>query len=98
MARKSMSDKRPRTVQEAANGIARNRNAAMLFSAAASEWLKLKKPGWAAKTHVISTTEVEHLKKEFGKLLLIDITDLQVAQYQAGRREQRASNKTINNE
>jgi integrase len=90
--------KRRREVEEAANGIRRNKNAAMLFSVAAAEWLELKKPGWAPKTHVIATTDVEHLKECLGKLLLIDITDRHIADYQAFRREEKAANKTINNE
>ena len=89
--------KRRREVEEAANGIRRNRDAAIPFSAAATEWLQLKKATWAPKTHIIAKTDVGHLKAHFGKLLLIDITDQEVARYQTKRREN-ASNKTINNE
>src|SRR5947199_6162460 len=60
--------KRRREVEEAANGIRRNRNAAILFSVAASEWLQVKKPTWAPKTHVIAKTDFAHLKTQFGKL------------------------------
>src|SRR5262249_11108513 len=90
--------KRRRDVEEAANGIQRHRNAAVLFSVAAAEWLKLKKPGWADKTHVIATTDVEHLKTSLGKMLLIDVTEGEIARYQDLRRDEKASNKTINNE
>lgn len=90
--------KRHREVEEAANGIRRNRNAAVLFSVAASDWLALKKPTWADKTYTIEETNVEHLKPHFGKLLLVDITDRDIAQYQQQRRDAGASNKTINNE
>src|SRR5262245_38581917 len=64
--------KRRRDVEEAANGIRRNRDATIPFSAAAADWLKLKKPAWADKTHAIATTDVGHLKESFSKLLLID--------------------------
>jgi integrase len=90
--------KRRREVEEAANGIRRNRNAAVLFSVAASEWLALKQPGWAAKTYVNAKTDIAHLKVSVGKLLLTDITDRNIADYQAHRRAEKASNKTINNE
>src|ERR1700674_578808 len=85
--------KRRREVEEAANGIRRNRNAATLFTVAAGEWLELKKPGWAPKTHVIATTDIEHLKECLGKLLLSDITDRNIADYQAHRRVEKAANK-----
>ena len=90
--------KRRREVEEAANGVRRNRNAAILFSLAAVEWLELKKAGWAPKTHVIAKTDLEHLKTCFDKFLLADITDRSIADYQAFRMTENASNKTINNE
>jgi integrase len=90
--------KRRRDVEESANGIRRNKNAAVLFSVAASEWLSLKKPTWADKTHTIETANIGHLKPHFGKLLLTDITDHDIARYQEQRRQKKAANKTINNE
>ena len=90
--------KRRREVEEAANGIRRNRNAAVLFSVAATDWLETKKPSWAAKTYTIAKTDVEHLKPVFGKLLLTDISDRDIGRYQQARRESKAAPKTINNE
>jgi integrase len=90
--------KRRRDVEESANGIRRNRNAPVLFSVAANEWLALKKPTWARKTHIICSTDVDHLKEHFGKLLLSDVSDHDIARYQEWRREEKAANKTINNE
>jgi integrase len=89
---------RRREVEEAANGIRRNRNAALLFSVAAGEWLELKKTSWAPKTYVIASTDVAHLNTQFSKLLLIDITDRAIADYQGARAVEGAANKTINNE
>jgi integrase len=90
--------KRRRDVEESANGIRRNKNAAVLFSVAASDWLSLKKPTWADKTYTIETANVEHLKPTLGKLLLTDITDHDIARHQERRRDEKAANKTINNE
>lgn len=90
--------KRRREVEESANGIRRNRHAAVLFSVAAPEWLKLKRPTWADKTHTIEKTNIDHLKPHFGKLLLTDITDHDISWYQQARRDEKAAPKTINNE
>jgi integrase len=90
--------KRRRDVEEAANGIRRNRDAAILFAAAATDWLKLKKPSWASKTYIIASTDIDHLNGVFRKFLLIDISDHEIARYQELRRDEGASNKTINNE
>jgi hypothetical protein len=54
--------KRRRDVEESANGIRRNRDAAILFPVAAKEWLAVKKAGWAPKSHVIASTDIDHLK------------------------------------
>jgi hypothetical protein len=90
--------KRRRNVEEATHGIRRNRSAAVLFGAAAKEWLAVKQAGWAPKTHIIAATDVEHLKNQFAKLLLTDITDRDIAKYQKHRRDAKAASKTINNE
>ncbi len=91
--------KRRREVEEAANGIRRRRNSAVLFCVGAKDWLDLKKTTWAPKTHVNASTDVEHLKGHFGTLLLTDISEHDIAKYQARRRDDGAANKTIiNNE
>jgi len=90
--------KRRREVEESANGVRRNRNAAILFSLAADEYLALKKSTWADRTHSIESANIGHLKPHFGKFLLTDITDHDIARYQTYRHEQKAANKTINNE
>ena len=89
---------RRRQVEESANGIRRHRDAAVLFGTAARDWLSVKEPSWASKTQTIEKTNIAHLKPHFGRLLLTDITDVHVAQYQAHRRKEKAANKTINNE
>src|SRR5688500_13234632 len=59
---------RRRDVEEAANGIRRQRNLAVLFGAAATDWLALKQPAWAEKTYTAASLDVGHLKKHFGAL------------------------------
>ena len=61
-------------------------------------YLRRKKPSWAPKTYVIETTNLEHLKPHFGRLLVTDITDRDIAGYQQGRQDANAAHKTINNE
>ena len=90
--------KRRREVEEATHGIRRNRSAAVLFGVAAREWLSLKQTGWAPKTHISATIDVDHLKEYCGKLLLTDVTDRDIAKYQEHRQDAGAANKTINNE
>lgn len=88
--------KRHLLLEEALHGI-RKRTAPMLFSVAADEWLKLKKPTWAAKSLDVEERNLKnHLKSVFGALLLIDITADDIADYQKSRLKEGASGKTIN--
>lgn len=89
--------KRRREIEEAAAGI-RRAAAPVLFSVAATDWLALKQPTWAEKTHVNATLDVGHLKAHLGKLLLTDIRDKDIADYITARRIQKAADKTIRNE
>ena len=68
-----------------------------LFAAAAADYLARRKPSWAPKTYIIETTNLEHLKPHFGRLLVTDITDRDVAEYQQARQDAGAAPKTINN-
>jgi integrase len=89
--------KRHREIEEKTRGITRA-SAPVLFSVAAKDWLDLKEPTWAAKTHVNATLDVGHLKKHFGSMLLTDIADRTIADYIITRRKQVAADKTIRNE
>jgi integrase len=89
---------RRREVEEAANGIRRPRNAAVLFSVAANEWLQLKQFAWAAKTCTAARLDLAHLTKQFASSLLTDIDVRAVADYVTGRRAEGAAEKTIRNE
>jgi integrase len=89
--------KRRREVEEVAHGI-RRPSAPVLLSVASKDWLELKEPTWAKKTHVNASLDVGHLKKHLGGLLLSDITDKDIADYITSRRTEKAADKTIRNE
>lgn len=88
--------KRHQSLEEAIHGI-KKRVAPITFATAAADWLKLKKPTLAARSHRIEELNIEkHLKPVFGSLLLIDITADDIAGYQKDRLREGASPKTIN--
>ena len=93
----SIERKRRREIEENVNGI-RPRTLPPLFSDAADDYLARKKPGWAPKTYVIETINLGHLKPHFGRLLITDITDRDVASYQQARQDAGTAPKTVNNE
>lgn len=66
------------------------------MSTAADDWMKLKKPTWAAKSWEVEERNLKHLKPVFGSLLLIDISPEDIADYQKSRLKAGASPKTIN--
>ena len=76
----SVERKRRREIEENINGV-RPRVLPPLFSDAADDYLARKQPSWAPKTYVIETTNLEHLKPHFGRLLVTDITDRDIAEY-----------------
>ena len=89
--------KRRREIEESINGI-RPRVLPPLFSDAAEDYLTRKRPSWARKTYVIEATNLKHLKPHFGRLLVTDLTDRDIAAYQQARQDTNAAHKTINNE
>jgi len=93
----SVERKRRREIEENINGI-RPRVLPPLFSDAAEDYLTRKKPTWAPKTYVIEATNLQHLKPHFGRLLVTDISDRDIAAYQQARQDANAAPKTINNE
>jgi integrase len=66
-----------------------------IFTAGADLWLKAKRPDWAAKTYVIESTSLAHLKSVFGNRLLSDIGFNDVADYRDDRLNAGASPKTV---
>jgi integrase len=88
--------RRHQKLEEAIHGI-KKRVAPVTFGVAAAEWLKLKKPTLAAKSHRIEQVNIDnHLKPVFGSLLLIDISAEDIAEYQKTRLKEGASPKTVN--
>jgi len=88
--------KRHQSLEEAIHGI-KKRVAPITFATAAADWLKLKKPTLAAKSHRIEQVNIEnHLKSPFGSLLLMDMTADDIAVYQKDRLKEGAAPKTIN--
>jgi integrase len=68
----------------------------LLFSAAASQWLELKKTAWSPKMYVIEKTNMAHLSPELGRLLLTNIEAKHIVRYQENRLAEGASPKTTN--
>ena len=87
--------RRHQKLEEAVHGI-RRRTAPVTFSVAADEWIKLKKPTWAAKSCEVEERNLKHLKPAFGSLLLIDVSAEDIADYQKCRLKAGAASKTIN--
>jgi integrase len=88
--------KRHQGLEEGVNGI-KKRVAPITLAAAATEWLKLKKPSLAASSYRIEETHIEkRLKPAFGAMLVIDLTADDIAEYQRERLRKGASPKTIN--
>jgi integrase len=66
-----------------------------IFSVAAEQWLKSRKPDWSPKMHVIESTNIRHLSPAFGKRLLTDISVDEVGTYRADRLEDGAAPKIV---
>jgi integrase len=70
----------------------------LIFSVAAKRWMEGNKAHWSESNTRIEKYNLERLLPHFGKLLLQDITADDVSRYQAERKKQEASNRTINME
>lgn len=89
---------RRRKLEESWNQI-RRRQLPPLFSVAAEEWRAAVKPHLAERTEAIYEVALRcHLKPALGALLLCDIDGSRVASYQAIRKSEGASPRTLNKE
>jgi integrase len=70
----------------------------LLFSVAARDWLETNRAHWSASNTRIEGYNVKHLLPFFGKLLLTDISADDISRYQAARKKQSTSPRTINME
>jgi integrase len=87
--------KRKRELQEGYHGL-KKRQAPVIFTVAAEDYLKLKQPTLAAKSYVIETTNLKHLRPQLGQLLVTDIDAHDIARYQQHRLAKGAAPKTVN--
>ncbi len=94
MARRAEQARR-REMEEGYHGL-KKRAAPSLFSAAAQEWLTLKKPTLAARSYIIEQANLKHLLPVFGPMLISDIDAKDISRYQQERLSAGASPKTIN--
>jgi len=89
---------RRRTLEEGYNQIKR-RTLPPTFERAGSTWLEGEKPHLAERTYEIYEVALRcHLKPELGRLLLCDIDAARIARYQARRKSENASARTLNKE
>jgi integrase len=89
---------RRRKLEESWNQIKR-RTLPPTFERAGSAWLEAEKPHLAERTYEIYEVALRcHLKPALGALLLCDIDANRIASYQARRKAEKASARTLNKE
>lgn len=89
---------RRRQLEESWNQI-RRRQLPPLFSVGAEDWFAAVKPHLAERTEAIYEVALRcHLKPALGALLLCDIDAGRIASYQAVRKSEGASARTLNKE
>jgi len=97
LAREAERNRR-RELEERINGI-RKRGLPPTFARAADDWLEAVKPHLAERTPEIYEVALRcHLKPALGALLLCDIDAGRIATYQARRKAESASARTLNKE
>lgn len=94
MARRAEQARR-RELEEGFHGL-KKRAQPRLLSIAAADWLALKKPTLAPKSHLIERLNLRHLLPVLGHRLLTDIDASDIARYQRARLDEGAKPKTIN--
>jgi hypothetical protein len=89
---------RRRKLEESWNQITR-RTLPPTFERGGSTWLEAEKPHLAERTYEIYEVALRcHLKPALGPLLLCDIDANRIASYQARRKAEKASARTLNKE
>jgi integrase len=87
--------KRRRELEEGFHGL-KKRQAPQMFKTASDEWLKLKQPTLAPRSHLIERTNLSHILPVLGLKLLTDIDASDISRYQHHRLKEKAAPKTIN--
>jgi len=99
MTSKNESERSPRQAKQSLkDGNAGIRRPARpdLLSTAAAEWQQAKQTKWSPKMRDIAKCSLAHLLPIMGKRLLMDVEARDIAQYQAARLAEGASNRTVN--
>ena len=86
--------KRHAALEEGYNGF-RRRKAPAIFGVAAGKWVETR-TAIAPKTEVSYRLSIKHLSAVFGRQLITDIDDEDIATYQVKRRKDGVSSRTIN--
>jgi integrase len=69
-----------------------------MFSVTSKKWLETSKTHWSASNYRIESINLGHLAPHFGRKLLVDISGDDISRYQAARKEEGASPRTVNME
>jgi integrase len=69
-----------------------------MFSVTSKKWLEASKTHWSANNYRIESINLGHLVPHFGRKLLVDISGDDISRYQAARKEEGASPRTVNME
>ncbi len=94
LAQRSERERR-RSLELGTAGLKATKQPAM-FSVAAQDWLETNKAHWSESNARIEGYNIDHLLPFFGRLLLSDISPDDVSRYQAARRKEEASPRTVN--
>ena len=96
VAERNMNE-RKRKLELGTAGL-QERKRPIIFNVAARQWLELNRAHWSDSNARIEGYNIDHLLPHFGKMLLADITGEDVSRYQAARKKEQASHRTINME
>ena len=88
---------RRKQLEEGFNGITRT-DRVVIFDNAADAWLEGRTPHVAPKSEELYRLALSHLKREFGGLLLSNISADCIGRYQARRTAEGAAGRTVNME
>jgi integrase len=86
---------RRRQLELGVHGL-KEHKAPQMFSVASKKWLEINKTHWSANSYRIESTNLERLTPVFGRKLLSDISGEDISRYQAARKAEGASPRTIN--
>jgi integrase len=68
----------------------------MTIQVASKDWLDANRARWSESTVAIHEYNLKHLLDYFGSMLLTDINPERIGRYQSMRKDEKASNRTVN--